>query len=222
MLRQDPKALPKKSSQHSVLFRGDDFLPLFAELVYAKSHDVSGLEKNRRRFHSEADTRRRAGDDDVPRLHHEKLRAVPDEMFAIEDHRLRISALAFLTVDVEPHVEVLRILDFVLGDEPRTDRSEGLAALALVPLAAAAFDLEDALRHIVAEEISCNGVLRLIACKITGALADDDAKLDLPVKLADSRGMMVSSFGPQMQVGALLKIIGSLGMAMPASAAWSE
>ena len=33
--------------------------------------------------------------------------------------------------------------------------------------------------------------------------------------------MMVSSFGPQMQVGALLKITGSGGTCMPASAAWS-
>src|SRR5215468_808171 len=105
-------------------------------------------------------------------------------MFAIEDHRLCIAALALLAVDVEPHIEVLRILDFVLGDEPRTDRSEGLAALALVPLAAAALDLEDALGHIVAKEIAGNGVLRLVACEITCALADDDAELDLPVELA--------------------------------------
>ena len=145
------------------------------------------LRNTRRRFHSEADTRRRAGDDDVARLHHEKLRAVPDKMFAIEDHRLRIAALAFLTVDVEPHVEVLRILDFVLGDEPRTDRSEGLAALALVPLSAAAFDLEDALRHIVAEEIAGDGVLRFVAREITRAFSDDDAEFDLPVELARTR-----------------------------------
>src|SRR5262249_19314748 len=65
----------------------------------------------------------------------------------------------------------------------RTDRSEGLAALALVPLAAAALDLEDALGHIVAKEIAGNGVLRLVACEITCALADDDAELDLPVEL---------------------------------------
>ena len=34
--------------------------------------------------------------------------------------------------------------------------------------------------------------------------------------------MMVSSFGPQMQDGALLKMIGSFGTGRPASAAWSE
>jgi len=40
--------------------------------------------------------------------------------------------------------------------------------------------------------------------------------------LADCFGIIVSSFGPQMQVGALLKMIGSFGIGMPASAAWSE
>ena len=34
--------------------------------------------------------------------------------------------------------------------------------------------------------------------------------------------MMVSSFGPHRQDGALLKMIGSFGIGMPASAAWSE
>src|SRR5215831_19398496 len=105
-------------------------------------------------------------------------------MFAIEDHRLCIAALALLTIDVKPHIEVLRILDFVLGDEPRTDRPKGFAALALVPLAAAAFDLENALGHIVAKEIAGNGVLRLVACEISCTFADDDSELDLPVELA--------------------------------------
>jgi hypothetical protein len=34
-------------------------------------------------------------------------------------------------------------------------------------------------------------------------------------------GIMVSSFGPQMQVGALLKTTGSFGTGTPDSAAWS-
>jgi hypothetical protein len=40
--------------------------------------------------------------------------------------------------------------------------------------------------------------------------------------LLDPFGMIVSSFGPQMQVVTLLKMIGSFGIGMPASAAWSE
>jgi len=40
--------------------------------------------------------------------------------------------------------------------------------------------------------------------------------------LSESFGMMVSSLAPTMQLGALLKMIGSFGTGMPASAAWSE
>src|SRR5262249_2305623 len=99
-----PRGSCRKNSWHSALLRGDDFLSLFAELVDAESDDVSGLEKYRRRFHAEADTRWRPGDDDVARLHYEELRAIPNEMLAIEDHCLCIPALALLAVDVEPHI----------------------------------------------------------------------------------------------------------------------
>src|ERR1700712_5259082 len=119
-----------------------DLLALLAELLDAERDDVAGLEELRRRLHAQAHARRRAGDDDVARLHDEELRAVPDQVFAAEDHGLGVAALALLAVDVEPHVEVLRILDFVLGDEPRADRAEGLGAFALAPLAAGAVDLE--------------------------------------------------------------------------------
>src|SRR4029077_7958606 len=78
----------------------------------------------------------------------------------------------------------LRVLDLILGHEPGTDRPESLAALALVPLAAAALDLEHALGYIVAQEISGNGVLCLVLRQIARPLANDDAEFDLPVELA--------------------------------------
>src|SRR5216683_1340090 len=40
--------------------------------------------------------------------------------------------------------------------------------------------------------------------------------------LVELFGVIVLSFGPQMLEGALLKMIGSLGIGMPVSAAWSE
>ena len=51
-----------------------------------------------------------------------------------EDHRARVAVLHALAVDVQPHVEVLRFGDLVGRHEPRADRAEGVAALALVPL----------------------------------------------------------------------------------------
>src|SRR5262249_44473711 len=127
-------------------------LALLAQAVDPQRHHVAGLEIFRLRLHAERYARRRAGDDDVARLQHEVLRAIPDQVAAIEDHGLGIAALALLAVDVEPHVEVLRIFQLVLGDEPRAERAERLAALALDPLPGA-LDLEHALRHVIGEAI---------------------------------------------------------------------
>ena len=152
--------------------------------VDSERDDIARLQEHRSRLHAERDARRRAGDDDIARLHYEELRAVPDEMFAAEDHRTRVATLTALAVHVEPHVQVLRILDFILGDEPWSDRAEGLAAFALVPLTARTLDLEYALRHVVREEIAGDRVLRLVLGEIARALADDDAELNLVVELA--------------------------------------
>src|SRR5205823_4996901 len=109
-------------------------LALLAQPIDAERDHVAGVQEFRLGLHAEADARRRAGDDHVARLEREILRAAPDDVPAVEDHGVGVAALALLAVDVEPHVEVLRILDLVLGDEPGPERAEGLAALALGPL----------------------------------------------------------------------------------------
>src|SRR5690349_11830478 len=161
--------------------RRHHLLPLLAELLDAERDDVAGFEKARW-LHAETDARRRAGDDHVARLHDEILRARPNDVAAIEDHGRGVAALAFVAVDVEPHVEVLRILDLVLGDEPRSERAKGLAAFAFGPLSGA-LDLKHALGDVVGEAIAGDHIERLLFAQIAGAAADDDAKLDLPVEL---------------------------------------
>src|SRR5258707_9594260 len=123
-------------------------------------HHIARLQELRR-LHAEADAGRRAGDDHVAGLHDEELRAVPDDVGGAEDHRLGVALLARLAVHREPHVEPLRVRNLVLGDEPRTDRAERLAALALGPLAGA-LDLELALRYIVGQAIAGDGVERAL------------------------------------------------------------
>src|SRR4051812_19318784 len=147
-------------------------LPLLAQSLDAERDDVAGLEECRR-FHAEPDARRRAGDDHVARLHHEELRAVPDDVRDIEDHRPGVAALALLAVHVEPHVKRLDVLDLVLGDEPGPERAEGLAALALGPLAAA-LDLELPLGDVVADAVAGDDVERVLLREIAGARADHD------------------------------------------------
>src|SRR5579864_9663199 len=156
-------------------------LALLAEPVDAERHHVAGFEELRR-LHAEPDAGRGAGDDDVARLHAEILRAGPDDVAAVEDHGRGIAALAFLAVDVKPHVELLRILDLVPGDEPRPEWAERLAALAFGPLPGA-LDLKHPLGDVVGEAIAGDRVERLVLRQVAGAAADDDAELHLPVEL---------------------------------------
>src|SRR5580692_4868715 len=177
--RRHPRRLALSSA---ALLELNDLLALFADPGDAERHHVAGFEEFRLGLHAEPDARRRSGDDDVAGLHDEILRAGPDDVTAVEDHGLGIAALAFLAVDVEPHFEILRILELVLGDEPRPERAEGLAALPLGPLPGA-LDLENALRDVVGEAIAGDDVERLVLGEIAGALANDDAELDFPVEL---------------------------------------
>src|SRR5579862_4165136 len=158
-----------------------DLLLLLAQPIDAERHHVAGFQE-RRRLHAEPDARRCAGDDDVARLQDEILRAAPDDVAAVEDHGRGVAALAFLAVDVEPHVQFLRILDLVLGDEPRAERAEGFAAFALGPLAGA-LDLEHALGDVVGQAIAGDDVERLVLAQVAGARADDNAELDFPIEL---------------------------------------
>src|SRR5665811_228422 len=140
-------------------------LSLLAQVRDAEGDGVAGLEVFRLWLHTEAHARGGAGNDDVARLQDKKLRAVPDDMPAIEDHGFGIAALALLAVDVEPHVEILRVFDLVLGGYPRADWAEGLRAFALDPLPAA-LKLKTALGYVVGEAVTGEHVHRLVLRQI--------------------------------------------------------
>src|SRR5262249_19437480 len=142
-----------------LLPRRHDLLALLAQSLDAERDHVASFEEFRLRLHAEPDAGRRAGDDNVARLHDEILRAGPDDLPAIEDLRRGIAALAFLAVDVEPHLEILRVLKFIFGDEPGSERAEGLAAFAFGPLSGT-LDLKHALRDVVGKAITGNDVKR--------------------------------------------------------------
>src|SRR5262249_24646098 len=144
---------------------------------------VAGFQEFRLWLDAHADAGRRAGDDHIAGLQYEELRGVPDQMGHAEDHGLGRALLPRLVVDCEPHVEPLRVADLILGDEPRPQRAEALAALALAPLSAAALDLKTALGDIVGEAIAGDGLHRLVLGEIACAAADHDAELDLVIEL---------------------------------------
>src|SRR3984957_8756635 len=159
----------------------DHFLLLLTQPIDAQRHHVAGLQE-RRRLHAEPHARRRTGDDDVAGLQDEILRAAPHDVAAVEDHGRGVAALAFFAVDVEPHGELLRVLDLVLGDEPRAERAKRFAAVAFGPLPGA-LDLEHALGDVVGEAIAGDDVERPFLAQVAGARADDDAELDFPIEL---------------------------------------
>ena len=92
--------------------------------------------------------------------------------------------------------EGLRVGDLVGGHQLRTERVERLAALALVPLAAA-LELELPLGHVVRDHVA-GDVARGVAGRVEVARRRpiDHAELDLPVGLRGPRGISTSSKGP--------------------------
>ena len=56
--------------------------------------------------------------------------------------------LVLVTVYFQPHFKILRVGDFVFGNQPGADRAEGVGAFAFGPLAGA-FELEGALGEVV-------------------------------------------------------------------------
>src|SRR5664279_3828839 len=134
-----------------------DLLPLRAQPVDAEFDHVAGLQILRLHLAAKPDAGGRAGDDHVAWLQHEELRAIPNDMLAIEDHVAGVAVLALLAIDGRPYREVLRVLDFVLGDEPGTERAEGLGALALAD-GLTVLQLEGALRYVIADAIAGDDV----------------------------------------------------------------
>ena len=123
-----------------------------------------------------------AGGDDVAGVEREELAQVAHELLHREDHRPRRAVLHPLAVDFEPEFQVLRIGDFVFGDEPGAEWAEGVAAFAFVPEAAAVF-LERALGDVVRDAVAGDVVEGLGFADVLGPLADDDAELDFPIGL---------------------------------------
>src|SRR5208337_4261909 len=138
---------------------GDDALRLPPEPRDSERNRVARPQEDRRLL-TEAHARRRARGDDVPRLEDHELRDVGDEGFCAENHGRGRAALHALAVDVQPHVELLRVLDLVGRDQPRPQWAEGRAALALHPLARA-LDLERTLGDVVAYAVAGDVLERL-------------------------------------------------------------
>jgi hypothetical protein len=119
-------------------------LPLVTELFDAQRHQVTGFEEYGLGLDAQAHPRRRAGGDEVTRVECHELAQVADDLRHREDHGPGIAGLEAFAIHVQPHAELVHVAHFVAGHQPRPGGAEGIAALALVPLAAA-LELELAL-----------------------------------------------------------------------------
>src|SRR6188768_2827653 len=120
----------------TLLFSSDYLLPLFSESRDAEPDDAAGAQIYRR-LHAVADSGRRAGRDDVAGVQAHELAQVAHEVRHAEHHRLGRAVLVALAVNLEPHLELVIVGDFVGRDQPGADRAERVGALALDPLSRA-------------------------------------------------------------------------------------
>src|SRR5215203_5760442 len=84
-------------------------------------------------------------------------------------------------------MQILWVRDLVSGNEPGADWAEGVATLALVPLAAP-LDLEGALRDVVDDTVPGDMGQGIGLADVLRGPADDDAEFDLPVGLLGAAG----------------------------------
>src|SRR5271163_2498551 len=154
-------------------------LRLNAEARNADAHGLPRLEILRRPP-PHSDSRRGAGGDHISGTQTHELADVRDEMCGPEYHRARIAALEAMAIDLEPQIQSLRVRYFIFGDQPRTNRREGVAALALVPLAAA-LELVSTLGHIVDYTVAGDVIESPFDRHILSRFADDDAKFHFPI-----------------------------------------
>jgi hypothetical protein len=137
-----------------------DLLPLVAEAVDFQVYDVAwgkvGVAAPKRH------ALRGAGVDDVARIEDGDLAEPVDQFGDREDHVLGAGILARLAVHPGAKAQRLRVVQFVGGDKPGSERVERLAAFALGPLPAACFELERSFGDVVGDRVAGDVIKGLI------------------------------------------------------------
>jgi hypothetical protein len=98
--------------------------------------------------------------DQVARLEGHEPADIGHELAHVEHHVGRIAVLPALAIDVRPDGEGLRIAHLVGRDQPGTDGTEAVGALAL-RRGARALHLKGALRHVVDDRVAGDMVERI-------------------------------------------------------------
>ena len=84
-------------------------------------------------------------------------------------------------------IELVRVADFVGGDQPGPKRLQRVGALALGPLRAA-LELKDALGYVIADAEARDMTHGIFYCDIRPCLAEDHGEFGLPIELCAALG----------------------------------
>src|SRR5258707_11818273 len=159
---------------------GNHFLSLLAELLYSETHLIARLEKNGIWLAPQTNAGRRARYQQVSRVHGDEPTHIGDQLTQGEDHSSCVPGLHASAIEIQEHLEVLRIADFIRRYQPRSHRSECVATLAFVPLGAA-FHLKRALGNVVGKHVSRDAIERLFLAHVSGRAAENNPQFDLPI-----------------------------------------
>jgi len=167
--------------------RVDQSLPLPAQAGHLQLHHVAGAQVGE--APGQGDPLRGAGADHVAGAQHQVPAQVPDQVRHVEDHVGGAGVLPGFAVDPGAQPQRLRVGHLAGRYQPRPEREERLAALALGPLAAGLFDLEGALGHVVGDRVPGDAGRRVGGVfQVAGGASDDDGQFHLPVGLRRAPG----------------------------------
>ena len=136
---------------------------------------------------AEPDAGGRARGNDVARIQRHEAADVADQVAHPEYHLRCVAVLTAPAVDVQPQVQALRVRHFIRRDEPGSDRSEGVAALALDPLPVP-LQLEFPLGNVVDDAVTGDMFQGFGFGHIRRPCADHHAEFHFPVGLRGIAG----------------------------------
>src|SRR6516164_3197305 len=115
-------------------------LALLTQSLNAEADHLILFQVNRRLL-AHSHTRRRTGGNDVAGIQSHELRNVMNKIAETENHSPTGSVLVAVPINLQPHLQILRIRNLITSDQPGTDRTKRVRRFSFDPLTAA-FQLE--------------------------------------------------------------------------------
>src|SRR5450830_1026225 len=168
-----------------VLSGGDGALLLFTQAFNAQAQGLPRAQEDGLGLAAHAHAGWGAGRDHITGVQGHEAAQVGHQLGHLENHGAGVAVLVAPAVHLQPKMQRMRVGHLVGRDQPGAGGAEGVAALALVP-GAAALQLVAALGHIVDHAVAGHVVHGFGLFDVAGRAPDDHAQLDLPIGLQRS------------------------------------